>query len=150
MKINGEKINPTTNYTFILKGNYTILFLLDLNNANSLDNMFKGIKNLVSINFYQKFNTEKIKYMNCMFENCESLYNVDISYFNTENVISMDHMFASCTSLSSINFQKLNFNNLETLEYMFHRSSIKSVDFSNLNFLKLKKMNYICFLNVQI
>ena len=116
MKINGEKINPTKNYTFASKGNYTVLFLLDINNADSFSKMFEGIKNLVTINFYQKFNTEKIKYMDYMFRNCESLSFINISYFNTENVIAMNHMFASCTSLTSINLQKLNFNNLQTIE----------------------------------
>ena len=89
---------------------------MDINNADSFSKMFEGIKNLVSINFYQKFNTEKIKYMDYMFGNCESLSNIDISYFNTENVVAMDRMFSSCPSLSSINLQKLNFNNLQTIE----------------------------------
>ena len=89
---------------------------MDINNADSFSKMFEGIKNLVSINFYQKFNTEKIKYMDYMFRNCESLSFINISYFNNENVIAMNHIFASCTSLTSINLQKLNFNNLQTIE----------------------------------
>ena len=42
-----------------------------------------------------------------MFENCSSLYSIDISNFDTQNLYRMDFMFADSSNLSYINFSHL-------------------------------------------
>ena len=36
--------------------------------------------------------------MSSLFQNCESLQEIDFSYFNTENVSNMEYMFFECKS----------------------------------------------------
>ena len=35
----------------------------------------------------------------CMFENCSSLTNINLSNFNTQNVTNMFYMFRDCSTL---------------------------------------------------
>ena len=65
--------------------------------------MFNGCYKLKKINGINKFNTEKVLYMNRMFNECTSLEYLDISNFNTRNVINMEDMFNGCYKLKEIN-----------------------------------------------
>ena len=48
------------------------------------------------------FNTQNVIDMSCMFNNCNSLINLDLSNFNTQNVTNMESMFSNCKSFTSI------------------------------------------------
>ena len=102
MYVNGEKVQPSNTYLFPEKGTYTVHFLLDESNLDSLSHMFDGIIHLESISFSEKFNSEKIVKMDNMFRNCKSLIDVDLSKFNTKNVKEMQFMFFGCTALLSL------------------------------------------------
>ena len=64
---------------------------------------------------FKKTGTFKIKYIftdnitktTCMFYECNSLTNIDLSNFNTQNVTHMSYMFYGCNSL----IKKLIINN---------------------------------------
>jgi len=38
--------------------------------------------------------------MSCMFSNCSSLININLSNFNTQKVMNMNYMFLGCSSLT--------------------------------------------------
>ena len=67
MEIDGKKVEPSKNYTFLSAGNHIVYFLIDINYCDSLNNMFYGIKNMISISFSKNFNIQNIKTMNYMF-----------------------------------------------------------------------------------
>ena len=68
----------------------------------SLDSMFSGCSNLVSVNT-EDWDTSTISNMRSMFEGCTSLTQLDLSNFNTAMVYSTYMMFFNCTSLTTLN-----------------------------------------------
>ena len=63
------------------------------NNENITDmkNMFEGCTSLKDVNFFN-INTLNVKNMRYMFCRCKSLKTIDLSSFNTENVQDMRYM----------------------------------------------------------
>ena len=43
-----------------------------------------------------------------MFQNCESLDNLDLSSFNTQNVNNMSYMFNNCKNITNLNLSSFN------------------------------------------
>ena len=46
--------------------------------------------------------------MSCMFYNCSSLKELNLSNFNTKNVTNMSYMFGYCSSLKELNLSNFN------------------------------------------
>ena len=69
IKINDEIINISYFYEFKKNGNYKIEYLFKSNLSN----------------------------LNCMFNECSSLTNLNLSHFNTQNVNNMYYMFFDCS-----------------------------------------------------
>lgn len=105
----------------------------ETDNVTDTSHMFYECRALVSLDL-SKLNTEHVKYMEGMFEYCESLQNLDISgyymegfekvfYWNTSNVCSMAFMFRDCKSLTTLSkysdTPRFDTTNLETTESMF-------------------------------
>ena len=53
--------------------------------------------------------------MGCMFFNCKSLININLSNFNTQNVTNMNDMFSCCSSLININLSNFNTQNVTNM-----------------------------------
>ena len=64
--------------------------------------MFWDCESLININL-SNFNTQNVTNMRGMFGYCESLTNIDLSNFNTQNVTDMGDMFYGCNSLKKEN-----------------------------------------------
>ena len=133
MIIDGNKLDkPVKTYTFVTKGEHTVLYKLNLPNDGSLVSLFEGIRNMISISFTEKFETNFITKMNRMFYNCESLKSIDLSYVNTKNVDDMNYMFYQCLELGSIDLSKVRSNNVDDVSYLFENCiSLTSIDISN-------------------
>jgi len=73
-------------------------------NVSSLNCMFNDCYNLKSIKFSQKFNTDKVLFMNYLFFGCEKMEELDLSYFsiNNYNYKEMENMFEGCDKLKKI------------------------------------------------
>ena len=54
-----------------------------------------------------------------MFDNCNSLTELNLEHFNTNNVKNMSHMFNSCILLSKLNINNFNTSQTIDLSYMF-------------------------------
>ena len=90
----------------------------------------------------------EISNMSCMFYNCESLTELDLSKFNTSKVINMINMFTNCNKLTNIKFpDNLNTNTVTNMRGMFADcSSLSNLDLSNFNTDNVTNM-YFMFYN---
>ena len=57
--------------------------------------------------------------MSCMFYNCSSLEELNLSNFNTNNVSNMSYMFWRCKSLKELNLSNFNINDETNVFGMF-------------------------------
>lgn len=85
----------------------------------------KGMKNL---------KTDEVEDMYCMFLDCKSLTDLDVSHFNTANVESMRAMFAGCSGLTTLNLSNFNTNNVTDMREMFSGCiNLTDLDLSSFN-----------------
>ena len=103
--------------------------------------MFYDFKNLTQINFNNYFNTSNVTNMNCMFDFCSSLTNIDLSSFNTSNVTNMSYMFMDCSSLTNLDLSNFNTSSVTDMTYMFYDCfSLTKLDLSSFNTSKVTGM----------
>ena len=70
--------------------------------------------------------------MSCMFQNCSSLEELNISNFNTNNTTNMSYMFYSCKALKELDVSKFNTEKATNMNFMFGQcKSLKELDTSN-------------------
>ena len=106
---------------------------LNTENVTSMSSMFRGCKNLTSLDV-SGFNTENVTNMSSMFRGCNNLISIDVSGFNTENVTNMSGMFFACKSLTNIDVSGFNTENVIDMDGMFGEcSGLTSLDLSNFN-----------------
>ena len=67
----------------------------------------------------ENLNTENVIDMGCMFSDCNSLTNIDLSGFNTESAIYTQQMFYGCNSLTSLDISSFNTANVYRMGSMF-------------------------------
>ena len=145
MRINNQKVTPTSTYTFDTPGNYTVYFKLNelLSSSKSLFNtatlytsinlsnlyaenitdmksMFYGCTSLTSLDLNSNWNTNNVTNMSWMFYNCSSLISLDLSGLDTSNVTNMGDMFSDCNSLTSLDMSNWNLSNATKTSYMFN------------------------------
>ena len=144
MFINGKKVFNSYNYTFLFVGSYTINFLLNITNINSLNRIFSNVINMRSIKFTCQFDTKNITDMSYIFYYFQSLEYIDLSNFNTQNVESMNSMFKNCHKLKSINLSNFDTQNLRNMGHMFcNCQQLESIDLSNFNTEKVENIDYM-------
>ena len=150
-KNNGNVINIYENDTTInLKWNNKLLTCAD---------MFKGLDNIISIDFsnfdfslveslaglcfgclnlkYVNFGsseTSSLKEINFIFASCHSLISLNLSNFNTKKVTNMGAAFSDCTSLISIDLSSFDTSLVEDFSFLFcNCSSLQSLDIYTFN-----------------
>jgi surface protein len=98
----------------------------------NMDSMFSGCSFLNSINFSGDFsNVTNLRYL---FQDCNSLIRLDLSYFKTENVTDMRFMFRNCTNLKSLDLSNFNTSDVSDMSYMFANcEKLKLLDISSFN-----------------
>ena len=141
MTVDGIKVEPSKNYTFLLSGNHIVHILIDITNCTSLNFMFIGITKMISITFSQYFNTQNIKEMCSTFFGCSLLTSIDFSILNTQNLKDVEALFDSCFSLVKADFSNLDLKSLEKTYKMFYLCpSLTDINFSNVKTLNLTDM----------
>ena len=102
----------------------------------SLDGLFKGITNLIEIDFSELI-TEEIKSMTSTFAYCTKLTKVNINKA-IPNIDNLSYMFFGCESLKNIN---LNFDTSKVtrMDFTFYDcSQLEILDLSNFNLENIK------------
>ena len=92
---NNESVPVSSTYTCTNTDNHTLYFLMK-NPSTSMRQMFSSLKDLLSIYFSSKYNTENVIEMSSLFEYCSSLISANLSNLNTTKVFNMDYLFYSC------------------------------------------------------
>ena len=93
-------------------------------------------KNNVTIKF-----TNQIESTEIMFENLQTITQIDLSDFDMSKVSTMKNMFRECTNLEEINFGNINTSSVESLECLFYRcTNLKSIDLSKFETSKVTTM----------
>ena len=139
--INGTEIPYSKNIKFNTTGNNEVLYVLkeDIN----MDNMFKNISTLISINL-TSYNDNDIKIisMESSFYNCINLKEFSLSGFNTSEITSLKNLFYN-TQLSSIKSFDISSKSITDMSYAFANTSLISLDLSNLDTSQVSNMSYM-------
>ena len=84
--------------------------------------------------------TKKIENIECMFNGCSDITEVDFSDFDTSSLGTFAAMFQSCSSLKFVNFASLDTKSATYMGYMFFGcSSLRYINFGN---AKKKEISY--------
>ena len=136
---------------------------LDVSEAENVDRMFSYCSSLLEVNVGE-FNARKAKsaqYMfvnnwylrtikghiyfenvenlECMFDDCHELKNVDFSGFNVENVTTFSGMFYGCESLVYLDLSNFKNSKATYISHMFEEcDQLSSVDLSGFDTVNLK------------
>ena len=139
--VDGATKTPSEKLTISKKGEHLLFFKM-VQNTGYMTDMFRNIKNLISITFTSLYNSQNVINMDNLFYGCSSLTSVDITSFNLASIISMHDMFHGCSSLLSIDLSNHEAPNLENMQiFLYGCSSLISADFSNFNSPKLTYIN---------
>ena len=132
IKINDELIPFNYFQKFKSKGKYIIKYSFK-NNINKICYIFQGCNSLININL-SYFNSSNVINMSNMFDGCSSLTNINFSNFNTDNVTDMSSMFCNCSSLTNIDLSSFKTDNVRSMWGMFGScSSLTNIDLSSFN-----------------
>ena len=139
--INGEKIDFSKEYEFSNAGKNKVTF--QIYHELDMTNMFKEVKNLVSIDLSSDANG-KITSMQSAFENCEKLKYFKMSGFNLDNLKSTSRCFYH-SNVDKLNLDFLSSAKIEDMSYMFAFYEYYSLDLSHLNTKYVKNMSHMFY-----
>ena len=117
IKINDIDIGFNYFHLFKEKGKYIIKYIFS-NNLTNTNCMFFDCESLTNINL-SNFNTQNVINMASMFSGCSSLINLNLSNFNTQNATSMA-CISGCKSLINLNLSNFNTQNVTNMSLMFY------------------------------
>ena len=110
--------------------------------------MFCGLLKLKSVNI-DKINFSNTQDISHMFDNCESIENINLSeLFITANQIKkMNHAFYYCENLKSLDFSNINLENVTDISYLCnHDRKLAEICFSNIqNVNKCNNLFGFCY-----
>ena len=109
-------------------------------NLSSTSAWFSGCTLLETINGLNYLNTNNVKDMSSMFDNCIALKELDFSNFNTSNVENMSFMFSKCKFVS-LDLKSFDTRNVTDMSFMFSKCLLlKKLDISSFNTEKVVTM----------
>ena len=86
---------------------------------DSMAYWFFSLINLTEISGFENLDTSNVADMSYMFNNCNTISNIDLSSFNTSNVTDMNNMFCNCRNLTSLDLSSFNTNKVTDMNSMF-------------------------------
>ena len=108
-------------------------------NVTDMSCMFEGSGELTTIRL-SNFNTSNVTDMSWMFAGCTGLQIINVSNFNTEKVTDMSGMFHDCISLKNLNLSSFNTSNVTNMHGMFTFYQLSTLDLSNFDTRKVTNM----------
>ena len=107
----------------------------------STRNWYYSCSNIESIDRIENLSTDNVTMMDCMFMDCSSLKNLDLSSLNTEKVVSMANLFGRCTALERVDVSNFNTSNVIYMGCMFGGcEKLQNLNVSNFNTSKVEDM----------
>ena len=109
--------------------------VIKTDNVTDMSYMFSGTSKLTRITGMQNWNTNRLTNMDCMFQNCNYLQELDMSSFDTSSVTNMRYLFYYCKRLTSIlGLIGFDTSNVTNMGGMFsYCEAMQSLDISNFN-----------------
>ena len=106
----------------------------------SCENMFQNLESLIEVDL-SNFDASQVTSTANMFKSCKNLASVHLSNSNTYSLVNISYMFSSCSSLEIINFGNINTSSVKDAERLFNEcKNLNSIDISNLDFSKVTSM----------
>ena len=85
-----------------------------------------------------------LEYTTCMFRECSSITEIDLSNFDDSNLKQMSYMFSLCSSLEKIEIYNIKANKVTDSGLLFDGcSKLKSIDLANFNAPKNNYQHYM-------
>ena len=112
-----------------------------LTSVEDIQYMFSGCSSLISVNFYNIYNNNKLKYMNSLFSGCSLLSTINFNSFNIREVIDMSRMFYNCSSITRLNLNSFNTTKVEKMDEMFYGCS-SLIELNIMNFVGNPSLTY--------
>ena len=117
------------------------------NLTTNMRGVFQNCESLISINL-SFFHTQNAEIMWDMFKGCSGLSYLDLGSFNTSKVTDMESMFEGCSNLTSISLTSFNTNNVNYMNKMFKDcNKLETINFKYISSNSLgtmHKMFYNC------
>ena len=135
--IDDKFIKYSKEYTFERRSLNQLVSFKIYENIN-LDNMFKGVQDLIRIEITSSKNL-KISSMNNVFEDCTELSAFTINGCDTSEITSVKNLFRN-SGIQDIDIAGLSLNNIKDMSYMFANSKLHSLDLSKLNTANVENM----------
>ncbi|MBP5366712.1 MAG: BspA family leucine-rich repeat surface protein [Bacteroidales bacterium] len=107
------------------------------------DRWFYQLPNLTTIEGWQYLHTDNATLMTSMFNGCNSLSAIDLSYFNTAKVTDMGYMFQDCKTITSLTFPNtFTTDKVTDMVYMFSGcEKLGALDLSGFNTAEVTGMS---------
>ena len=115
--INEKKYKYKKFFKFSEKGIYNIKIKLNIK-INDFSHMFEGCQNITNIDL-SFLDTQNVTNMSYMFSYCYDLKNLNLSFFETKNVTNMSYMFCSCENIKDLDLSSFDTKNVNDMSYMF-------------------------------
>jgi len=119
------------------------LTYFDTTNVRNMSWMFNQANSLTELDL-SSFDTSQVTTMNRMFRGTSSLTDLDIGHFSTSNVVDMGWMFFGASNLVELDVSNFNTSNVTNMGLMFREmSSLVELDVSNFdtgNVLDMREM----------
>ena len=132
IKINNEIIPFNYFFKFPKKGKYIIKYSFP-NYLTRINYLFNECESLTNINL-TNFNAKNVIDINYMFYRCGNLTNINLSNFDTQNVKNMSYFLSRCKSLIYIDLSNFNTKNVINMRDMFSWcESLVNINLSNFN-----------------
>ena len=109
--------------------------------ATSLYGIFEDMESLLEVDM-SSYDTSLVTDMSQMFLGCSSLTSINLSNLKTSSVTSMKLMFSDCSSLNELDVSSFDTSNVVDMKFMFSRlSKLRSLNVSNFNTHKVENMS---------
>ena len=114
------------------------------NKVENMRFMFHHCCNLKKIDFPSSFETKEVTNMKGMFKKCHLLEDLNLKYYNTEQVKDMSFMFDECTNLKEITIDPNIFKTKETISMGHMFNKCYTLDNINLSSFTDDKIEFTC------
>ena len=112
----------------------------------TMKGMFQNCESLYSLDLKNDFHTKNVEIMWNMFNGCRNLEILDLSNFDTSQVTDMESMFEGCYNLISLNLNSFNTSKVKYMDRMFYEcSNLKSLLFHSISSNSLGTMQQMFY-----
>ena len=121
MEINGEIVEPVSEFTFNNAVSPRIYFYIRENTPVSLSNFFENNKKIRAFTFISKnMDNFYINDIKEMFKGCTYIEEILFGAFKGQNITNISGLFANCTSMNYLDIADFNTSEVKDMSYLFY------------------------------